>query len=282
MGRVMAPVDINKESLIGEMKKRIDKGLFIVMVYSLSCGHCHTYMPKYKSLINNPNRAVEAGMVEASVWDKAKSELNLKNAEIEGYPSVIAINKNYEAVNFQEEDGHSTNTVPDHNNMKMMNSIIENGLPEAEPKVNADAITESNVETEPKSLNVSRPYNSQVNKNMNKAIQNMPPMEEGSTLPPNILEDSIIENNKKEIDSLVYKPAPKPMTGGAGCGCMGLKGFRGGSSLYGLLTSVASEAAAPALLLGTAAYLSKRGKKTRKVLKRKVRQIKRTLKRTSK
>lgn len=291
MGRVLPPVDINKESLIGELKKRIEKinnddddnKCVVVLVYANWCGHCHVYKPKFTKMINNPNRAVEAAMVEDTQWNQIKSSMNIKNAEIEGYPSVIAINKNFEAVNFQGENGESSNTVPDHNNTKMMNSIIENGLP---------ATVNENSKELSKSTNVSRPYNSQMNENMSNAIQNMPAEDEGSTLPPNTLEDSIqgsmVVNNKKQGDSLVYKPVPKPaanpLTGGSRCGCAlsGFKGLTGGSGLYGLLSSVASEAATPTLLLGTAAYLSKRSKKTRKVSKRKIRQTKRTSKRTSK
>ena len=242
MGRVMPPVDINKKGLADELKKRIEKGLVIVLVYANWCGHCHAYKPKFTKMVNNPNRAVEAAMVEDTQWNEIKSSMNIKNAEIEGYPSVIAINKKYEAVNFQAEDGHSTNTVPDHNNTKMMNSIIENGLPET-----AEA-TEDPMEIS-KSMNVSRPYNSQINKNISNAIQNMEPVEEGSTLPPNTLEDSIqgsmVVNNKKQGDSLVYKsasapkpaPNPNPLTGGSRCGCL-FSGLKGGSGLYGLSVRV--------------------------------------------
>ena len=88
-------------------------------------------------------------------------------------------------------------------------------------------------------------------------------------------------NRTKNNNSLVYKPTygQKQMTGGGNCGCGGLRGgqgLTGGSSLYGLLTSVASEAATPALLLGAAAYLSKRkAKGSRKALKRKSRSTRR-------
>jgi len=266
MGRVMPPVDINKEGLAGELKKRIEKGLVVVLVYANWCGHCHAYKPKFMKMVNNPNRAVEAAMVEDTQWNEIKSSMNIKNAEIEGYPSVIAINKKFEAMNFQGENGEASNTVPDHNNTKMMKSIIENGLPETAAE-----------EGSPNSMNISRPYNSQINKNISNAINSMP-IEDGSTLPPNTLEDSIqgsmVVNNKKQGDSLVYKPAsalaPKPainpLTGGGCVSALG-QGLTGGSGLYGLLSSVASEAATPALLLGTAAYMAKRSKRTRKASK---------------
>jgi hypothetical protein len=146
---------------------------------------------------------------------------------------------------------------------------VENGLPENAPKGNNSGNGKN-------SMNVSRPGNSQMNENISNAIENMPSAANVSTMPPDASKDSIYEsqvvNRTKNINSLVYKATqPAGMRGGSS--------HTGGSGgLYGLLSSVAYEAAAPALLLGTAAYLSKRGRrsaKTRKALKRRARSTRR-------
>jgi thiol-disulfide isomerase/thioredoxin len=283
MGRVMPSIDVNDAKMVEELKKRIAKGpITLILVHAEWCGHCQTYKPKFAELENNKNRSIQIARVRDDIYPS----LGIENGEIEGYPSVIAVSRENKALNFKGENGKRSNTIPDHNDMAMMNTIVEKGLPGSD--VNAES--GANVESEKmNSMNVSRPLNSQINENISNAIENMPPSVNGSAIPPDTSSDSIYENSQmanrtKNNNSLVYKPTygQKQMTGGGNCGCGGLKSLTGGqsltggSSLYGLLTSVASEAATPALLLGAAAYLTKRkAKGSRKALKRKSRSTRR-------
>jgi len=272
MGSLMPPIDVNDAKMVKELKKRIAKGpITLVFVYADWCGHCQAYKPKFEELEKNQNRSIQIARVRDDVYPS----LGIKNGEIEGYPSVIAVSRENKALNFQDGEGNGSNTVPDHNNMTMMNSIVENGLPENAPKSNNSGNGKN-------SMNVSRPGNSQMNENISNAIENMPSAANVSTMPPDASKDSIYEsqvvNRTKNNNSLVYKATqPAVMRGGDyGCSKIGQTGGSGG--LYGLLSSVAYEAAAPALLLGTAAYLSKRGRrsaKTRKALKRRARSTRR-------
>jgi thiol-disulfide isomerase/thioredoxin len=294
MGRVMPPIDVNKAGMIDELAKRIKKGLTIVLVYANWCGHCHTYKPKFEELQANKNRAVETAAVESEFWDEAQKKLNIKNGAIEGYPSVIAVSPEGKVVNFRDSEGSMTNTVPDHNNMDYMKNIMENGIPGVNSKKTnqsesttsqseddrwATGVTNSNM---PTNMNSSPKLSEELIKNMSLAAKNESSLNLAeASQPPDESVDEIapVINNKKNIDSLVYRPfgsapgsasaqAPAPANAqqrGGDCGCR-LPGFRGGS-LYGLLTSVASEAATPALLLGTAAYLSKKKRKTMKTRK---------------
>lgn len=282
MGRVMPPIDVNKASMMDELAKRIKKGLTIVLVYANWCGHCHTYKPKFEELQGNKNRTVETAAVESEFWDEAQKKLNIKNGAIEGYPSVIAVSPEGKVVNFRDSEGSMTNTIPDHNNMDYMKNIMENGIPAVNKKnnsVNGNNLKNSNLNST--SLNSSPTMNSNLIKNMSEAVQEIDTSQTiKDSIPPDQSADNItpVQNNKKAMDSLVYRPsgsAPaytsaQEQQRGGGCG-YSLSGLRGGS-LYGLLTSVASEAATPALLLGTAAYLSKKKRKATKTRKGKKRQ----------
>ncbi len=268
MGRVMPPIDVNKAGMIDELGKRIKKGLTIVLVYANWCGHCHTYKPKFEELQADKNRAVETASVESEFWDEAQKKLNIKNGAIEGYPSVIAVSPEGTVVNFRDSEGSMTNTVPDHNNMDYMKTIMENGLPLSNKNNNNSNNNEnSNLN---RTMNTSRTLNSHLIENMSNAVEEINTSKSfESSNPPDETSDSLVPNTKKEIDSLVYPPSygtstQEQLQRGGGCGCaLGLR--RGGGGLYGLLTSVAAEAATPALLLGTGAYLAKkRRSKTRK------------------
>ena len=271
MGRVMPPIDINKASMIGELGKRIKKGLTIVLVYANWCGHCHTYKPKFDELQEHKNRAVETASVESEVWNAAQKKLNIKNGAIEGYPSVIAVSPEGTVVNFRDSEGSMTNTVPDHNNMGYMKSIMENGLPGMNKKNLLNK--KNNYLNKNSNMNTSREMNEELIENMSNAVKsNNSSNMIDDTNPPDESTDSMnmptVPNTKKEIDSLVYPPSygtatQEQLQRGGGCGCA--LGLRRGGGLYGLLTSIAADAATPALLLGTGAYLSKkRSSKTRK------------------
>jgi thiol-disulfide isomerase/thioredoxin len=269
----MPPIDVNKAGMMDELAKRIKKGLTIVLVYANWCGHCHTYKPKFEELQGNKNRTVETAAVESEFWDEAQKKLNIKNGAIEGYPSVIAVSPEGKVVNFRDSQGSMTNTVPDHNNMDYMKNIMENGIPGVNSKkTNQRESTLGNRSINSMNMNSSPKLNDELVKNMSLAAKNESSLNLAeASQPPDESIDEIapVINNKKNIDSLVYRPSGSASTDvqqrGGGCGCR-LSGVRGGS-LYGLLTSVASEAVTPALLLGTAAYLSKKKRKATKTRK---------------
>jgi hypothetical protein len=220
---------------------------------------------------------VETAAVESEFWDEAQKKLNIKNGAIEGYPSVIAVSPEGKVVNFRDSEGSMTNTVPDHNNMDYMKNIMENGIPAVNKKntsVNGNTIGNTNLNST--ALNSSPTMNSNLIKNMSEAVQEIDTSQTiEDSIPPDPNADNItpVINKNKTNNSLVYRPsgsAPgstlaQEQQRGGNCGCR-FTSSRGGS-LYGLLTSVASEAATPALLLGTAAYLSKKKRKTTKTRK---------------
>jgi thiol-disulfide isomerase/thioredoxin len=261
MGSLMPPVDVNSMDMLGEVKKRIAKGpLTMIFVYADWCGHCQNYKSKFAELEALPNRSMQIARVRDDVFPS----LGVKNGEIDGYPSVIAVTPQNKAINFKDSQGNSTNTVPDHNDITNMKKIVMNGIPSVSKAENSN--------------NVSRPISSELQENMSIATNKMylektnmtvPVEETNSKKENNLLNDkndtpysvstgSVSEfyNTKGNIDRL-RSTSPQIVRGG--CGCR----QKGGSSagLYEFLKEVS-----PSGLLGP--LLSP--KKTRKQRKRRV------------
>jgi thiol-disulfide isomerase/thioredoxin len=137
MGRLMPPVDIQNESQLGELKKRIAAGpLTLVFVYADWCGHCQSYKPKMDELEAMPDRTIQTARIRDDVFPKS----NLHNAKLEGYPTLMLVKKNGEATTFQTNDGSVSNAIPDHTNMTNMKAIVKNmGTPQGLNLINNPA-----------------------------------------------------------------------------------------------------------------------------------------------
>ena len=275
MGSLMNPIDVNNDNgngaeLVKELKARMKKDRIMILVYAPWCGHCQTYKPLYEELEKNPNRT----MPMARVRDDMVDAVGIKSDVINGYPSVIVVDK----------QGSVVTPVEDIRNMSKMNSIIENG------SVKNTIINKNQDGTEAtKKNNAIVELSNQIAMTpMNTATATAPAL-------PNEITDSKRNKDtlgKKENKSLVYTggscgngmcglPGPVQTGGGPGCGCpfSGRGGSHGGSmGLYGLLSSVASETLPAAALLGTAAYLAKKKRRVSKTSKRKAQRKSKTRK----
>ena len=134
MGRLMPPVDIQNESQLGELKKRISAGpLTLVFVYADWCGHCQSYKPKMEELEAMPDRTIQTARIRDDMLPKS----SLSNAKLEGYPTLMLVKKNGEATTFQTKDGSVSNAIPDHTNMTNMKAIVKNmGTPQGVNLIN--------------------------------------------------------------------------------------------------------------------------------------------------
>lgn len=262
MGRLMPPVDVNDASLMGEFKKRVQAGpLTMVFVYADWCGHCQNYKKTFEQLEQNKNRTVQMARLRDDVVAKA----NITNAKIEGYPSVILVNKKNEALTFQTESGEKTNDIPDSRNLGKMNLIVENaGKNGALPSKNTNTISQEVNTVEESDVSVPNSISRSSYPNTLKPVEI--PEESAdfaaTTIPTN--------NIPPSSGSLVYKSRPSTLQSG-GCGCMMQSG--GGGSLYGLLTSVATNALPGVALLGLASM-----RKRRSGTKKRSRRVRKTLK----
>ena len=278
MGSLMAPLDVNNDDgngseLVKELKKRMKKSPIMILVYATWCPHCHTYKPLYEKLENNPNRT----MPMARVRDDMVDAVGINSDAINGYPSVIVVDK----------EGSVVKSVDDIRNIPKMNSIIENGSvkknqdgTEATKKNNAIVELSNEMAATPVSAN------------------SIPPAVPNDVLDSKRNKDSLGNKEKKSLVYLggncgtgVCDMAPGPASGpiqagGAGCGCpfaristsVGGSQAGGSAGLYGLLTSVVNETLPAAALLGAAAYLAKKKRRTSKTSKRKAQRKSKTRK----
>jgi len=128
MGRILPPVDITDVSQLGELNKRINAGpLTLVFVYAPWCGHCTKYKPNMTELENMPNRSVQSVRIRDDVFPKS----SINKTPLEGYPSLLLIKPQNEAISFSKENGEVTPVIPEHNNMSNMKTIVSTvGTPE--------------------------------------------------------------------------------------------------------------------------------------------------------
>jgi thiol-disulfide isomerase/thioredoxin len=125
----MPPVDITNVNDLNELDKRLEAGpITLVFVYADWCGHCQKYKPNMEELEGMSNRSVQTVRIRDDVFPKS----SINGAKIEGYPSLLLIKprenaeENPKPVIFEQENGETTNVIPDHHNMQNMGAIVAN------------------------------------------------------------------------------------------------------------------------------------------------------------
>jgi thiol-disulfide isomerase/thioredoxin len=102
-GKVKVPLDVRSDSDLPKFRKCLkDKDVTFIMVYATWCQHCHTMMPHFDAAAKSPNNTVSAVKINETMLDKVnnyiKNNVNrsAKPLNVEGYPSIILVNKNAE------------------------------------------------------------------------------------------------------------------------------------------------------------------------------------------
>ena len=91
-GRVMSMTPSN----VGSMQGLIRRGpVTIILVFSTTCPHCHTYMPIWNKLCKTKGRKANMISMEASTYQK--TPLSEKKS-VSGVPTVLYVNKQGEIV----------------------------------------------------------------------------------------------------------------------------------------------------------------------------------------
>lgn len=113
-GRFVSPksLDVRSESDIPELESLIRTGpVTFVLIHADWCGHCQTYKPKWAEFEEIPGRTANMAMVHNDMVEKCKM---IKDAKIEGYPSVIKVSPKGEIESYKPSDGsgESTNAIP--------------------------------------------------------------------------------------------------------------------------------------------------------------------------
>jgi thiol-disulfide isomerase/thioredoxin len=84
-----APIDVRSEKQVPKLEELIAAGpITFVLVYADWCGHCHEYMPTWKEFENAPGRTANIAKVHHDMLENVPT---IKNAKIQGYPSVIRV-----------------------------------------------------------------------------------------------------------------------------------------------------------------------------------------------
>ena len=104
-GKILPPLDVRSRKHLSEFEKRMKKGpLMIVMVYADWCGACHTMMPHFDAAAKSRGRSIQAVKVNEQMLQAVNESINknvnkfAKPLNVEGYPSIIIVDKKGNAV----------------------------------------------------------------------------------------------------------------------------------------------------------------------------------------
>ena len=179
MGKISLPMDVNSSSAVPAFENMLTKGpMAVVLVYADWCGHCD----KYKKNIWSPLKSVKNRTINmASIREDMLPNTSLKNAKIDGYPSILVVGKDKKPAIFNSSNGN-TNALPQSNDVSTMKSLITSPVAKEidEPSMNAYSMKNADV-------------------NMN-----YPSIKESNSLPPinSSMENNSMENNSMENNSM--------------------------------------------------------------------------------
>jgi thiol-disulfide isomerase/thioredoxin len=104
-GKISVPLDVRSAKDLLPLKKLLGKKpLTIILVYATWCPHCHTMMPHFDEASKSPKNTVSTVKINETMLNDVnhfvKKNVN-KDAEplqVQGYPSLILVNKKAEKV----------------------------------------------------------------------------------------------------------------------------------------------------------------------------------------
>jgi hypothetical protein len=158
VGRV-DPIDVRSKNDIGAFESLLGRGpLTIVLVYADWCGHCQTFKQNMWNEVNSmPNKTLNT----ASVHYDMVENTSLKNAKIEGYPSLLLVGTNKQPATFKENNS-TTNAMPTPQNVSELKSMVN--TPIESPVSNANTVVNT-VLNNTNTNNVSSLINTTTNNN---------------------------------------------------------------------------------------------------------------------
>lgn len=244
----MPPVDITAASQFGELDRRIAAGpITLVFVYAPWCGHCTRFKPTMDALEAEPERSVQIARVRDDVYPSTKLA---SNAKVSSYPSLLLVDKQGNATQFQTEGGEVTNSIPDYKNEALMRSIVKNmGTPEGQSILKNAPVSETAL------------ANNKAMWTASSRIRSPSPTPAG---PTNIVADRMTTENVNRLNGMLERSNNALLKASAQPAQPVQLG--GGRSLFATLSMAAKNLApASALLLGAQMASKKsKGGKTRK------------------
>jgi thiol-disulfide isomerase/thioredoxin len=199
MGKISLPMDVNSSSAVPAFENMLTKGpMAVVLVYADWCGHCD----KYKKNIWSPLKSVKNRTINmASIREDMLPNTSLKNAKIDGYPSILVVGKDKKPAIFNSSNGN-TNALPQSNDVSTMKSLITSPVAEEvnEPSMNAYSMKNGNVNMNYPSIKESNSLPT-INSSMENSSMENSSME-NSSMENSSMENSSMENSSMENSSM--------------------------------------------------------------------------------
>lgn len=168
MGRVSLPMDVKSSDAVPAFEEMLTKGpMAVVLVYADWCGHCDNY----KKNVWSPLKSVKNRTVNmATLREDVIQNTSLKNAKIDGYPSVLVVGKDKKPAVFNSNSG-VTNAMPQSNDVSTMKSLITSSVPK-EVSAQTSTSTAASLNSEYPTLNVSEDTTNSSSMNFTSANSN--------------------------------------------------------------------------------------------------------------
>jgi hypothetical protein len=271
------PVDVRSKKDVGAFESLLGRGpLTIVLVYADWCGHCQTFK---QNMWNEASSMPKKNLNTASVHYDMLDKTSLKNAKIDGYPSLLLVGTNKQPASFKGESGE-TNAMPApesveelknmvntpvNNTVSNANTVASNVVNNAKTPVNT--VTVNSVTTSTNNNANSMMTNTVVSNKTNNIVSNAKSV---NTYEPANAELLNVPDTTADMatDTILPRTEVRSKVGG---------GQRGGSeSLLAALTRITVDAGhAGALLLAATEYADMGKRFTRRLKKRSKRTAKR-------
>jgi thiol-disulfide isomerase/thioredoxin len=117
-------MDVRSQSDISTINAMIGgNNVTFVLIYADWCGHCHRYLPTWDELEKTPGRKANMAKVHYDMQEKIPA---LKDAKIEGYPSVVKVMPNGKLEEFTAKGGEMTNAMQNMRDMDEMRRELTN------------------------------------------------------------------------------------------------------------------------------------------------------------
>jgi thiol-disulfide isomerase/thioredoxin len=181
------PIDVRSKSEIGALESLLGKGpLTIVLVYADWCGHCQTFKQNmWNEVSQMPNKKVNTAAVHYDMVENT----SLKNAKIDGYPSLLLVGTDKQPATFKEE-GKTTNAMPAPESVEQLKSMVN--TPVNSPVSNANTVVSSLI----KNANVN---NSNTVNNNSNTINVSANTSNANLVRNNTVKNNVVTNRKNNI-----------------------------------------------------------------------------------
>lgn len=252
--------DVRSKKDIPGFESLLGRGpLTIVLVYADWCGHCQTFK---QNMWNEVSQMPEKTVNTASVHYDMVENTSLKNAKIDGYPSLLLVGTDKKPATFKSEEG-ATNAMPAPNSVEelksMVNTPVSNTVSNANTvaqKVLSNAKSTNTVNTSMNTINDMIETNTVVgnsNSNSNSRTVNSYKPSNADDIPvPDTAEDLSMKPALQQMEAQVQQQK-------------GGQRQSGGNGLLATLTKITAEAGhVGTLLVAASEYPSLLKKLTRR------------------